>query len=339
MNKYFNIKKSTVLLSALFFLNAATILAEEAVLSSDLNMHVPVIRYQPATGPEQYLWADFEYIPDSANKILFSVQEYGYIDQPATPQLASLDTVTEGAPPQIKNIGSREATLVFTSTVPLACSVIYGKTRTFGQVAVDPNMNGAAIIDHRPVLAGLEPETEYFYRLQGTDAQGVIYWDEVASFKTIADDPVAATNLLALSAGARVTFVSSNFGGASNDQPWGADRAIDGSSSTAWSTAGDGDAAFIEVQMPTKQAIGSVDVWSRSMSDGSARIMSFTITIDSGEVLGPFTLPDTDKAYSFDLNRETRSMRLNVVSSSGGNTGLVEWAAYSSDGVVSESMM
>jgi hypothetical protein len=55
--------------------------------------------------------------------------------------------------------------------------------------------------------------------------------------------------------------------------------------------------------------------------------LTFTITTDSGEVL-PFTLPNTEQAHQFSLNRQTSSIRLDVVSSTGGNTGLIEIKAY-----------
>jgi hypothetical protein len=64
------------------------------------------------------------------------------------------------------------------------------------------------------------------------------------------------------------------------------------------------------------------------MSDGTAQIFAFTLTTDSGQVLGPFTLQDAEQAYRFDVNVTARSLRLDVADSSGGNTGLVEFAAY-----------
>jgi hypothetical protein len=64
------------------------------------------------------------------------------------------------------------------------------------------------------------------------------------------------------------------------------------------------------------------------MRDGSAKILSFTVTMDTGEVLGPFNLPDTQKAYDFSIDRTTSSVRLDVKDSTGGNTGLVEIEAF-----------
>jgi hypothetical protein len=72
----------------------------------------------------------------------------------------------------------------------------------------------------------------------------------------------------------------------------------------------------------------AVEVWTRSMSDGTAQIFSFTITTDSGEVLGPFSLEDAGQAYRFDVDAVARTLRLDVVDSSGGNTGLIEFAVF-----------
>jgi hypothetical protein len=122
--------------------------------------------------------------------------------------------------------------------------------------------------------------------------------------------------------------VSSNFGGAANDQAWGADNAIDGQRGTAWSSNGDGNEAFIEIELAQPAQVYAVEVWTRSMSDGTAQIFAFTIATDGGEVLGPFLLEDAGKAHRFDVDMVARSLRLDVVESSGGNTGLIEFAVY-----------
>jgi len=298
-------------------------MAEPAVLSDDLKLHIPVIQYQ-----NQYLWADFEYITGATGPIGFTVKDYGTLSaESIAPGLFDLAMVTDGADPRIVDITDNEARLTFISSIPLACSVVYGKTPAFGAVAIDTNMNGGAIIDHNPILTDLQAETLYYYRVQGTDAQGKLYWAATNSFTTAAAN-TSDKNLLSLNNGAIVSDVSSNFGGAQNDQSWGANSAIDGSNHSAWSSAGDGDAAYIEIALSAAKQIETLEVWSRSMTDGSAKIFSFTVTLDNAEVLGPFTLPDTKQAYQFTINRTSASVRLDVVSSSGGNTGLIEIAAY-----------
>jgi len=259
---------------------------------------------------------------------------------PATPQstesaaadltyeVRPIEEISASGPPRIVNLSSSEATLIFESSIPLACSVIYGKTTDYGLISVDQDMEGGAHTNHHPFLLGLEPDTEYHYRLQGTAPDGTLYVSRDMTFRTPPREEEAEVNLASLEAGARIIAVSSNFGGAANDEQWGANSAIDGNRGTAWSSNGDGNDAFIEVELAQPARLHAIEVWTRSMSDGTAQIFAFTLTTDSGEVLGPFTLEDAEQAYRFPVDVVARSLRLDVVDSSGGNTGLVEFAAY-----------
>ena len=47
-----------------------------------------------------------------------------------------------------------------------------------------------------------------------------------------------------------------------------------------------------------------------------------------GVVLGPFTLPDANQLYRFEVEARARVVRFEVVDSSGGNTGAVEVAVF-----------
>ena len=165
--------------------------------------------------------------------------------------------------------------------------------------------------------------------VQGSAADGTIFVGEDATFTTPAVVVSEETNLAALSAGARVIAVSSNFGGAANNETWGANSAIDGSGATAWSSNGDGNGAFIEIRFSGQATITAVEVWTRSMTN-SAQISAFTLTTDGGQQLGPFDLPDAAASHRFDIDVVTGSLRLDVVESNGGNTGLIEFAAYGS---------
>lgn len=244
-------------------------------------------------------------------------------------------------PPRIVNITTTYATLLFTSSVPVVCSVVYGVDDTFGQIAQDANMNGGAIVDHRPQLTGLLPETEYLYRVQGSDANGIIYVSEVATFTTPAEptQPSPQINVAALGDGAEILAVSSNFGGVENDQTWGAESAIDENPATAWSSNGDGNDAFIIVDLMEPSTLTGIEVWTRFMSDGTAQIFEFTVTTDPGntdsETFGPFTLPNATRGYPFAIvgTSIAESIRLDVVDSSGGNTGLVEFKVFANNTV------
>ncbi len=245
-----------------------------------------------------------------------------------TLDIRPLKDVYVSGPPQLTNITTTDAELLFDSSRPLACSVIYGTTTDYGMIAVDQDMGGGAHTDHNPLLLGLEPDTEYHYRLQGTAPDGVVYVSNDMTFRTPALVDKVEINLASLAAGARIRAVSSNFGGAANDETWGANSAIDGSRGTAWSSNGDGNDAYLEIQLSQNSRLEAVEVWTRTMSNGTSQIFSFTLTTDNGTVLGPFSLDDAEESYRFDIEVSTSSLRLNVVSSSGGNTGLIEFAVY-----------
>ena len=241
-----------------------------------------------------------------------------------------LSDVYSDSQPIVTNITQTHATLSFVSSIPLACAVVYGKSSDYGMIAVDQDMNGGARTDHNPLMSGLEADTEYHYRVQGSAADGTIYIGEEGTFRTPPAESSNEVNQASLAAGAQVIAVSSNFGGASNEQTWGANSALDENPATAWSSNGDGNDVFIDVQLAEASQPHAVEVWSRSMSDGSAKISQFTLTTNTGQQLGPFTLPDTTQAYRFDvdISDTIQSLRLDVTESTGGNTGLMEFAIY-----------
>ncbi|MEZ4671402.1 MAG: discoidin domain-containing protein [Anaerolineae bacterium] len=220
------------------------------------------------------------------------------------------------------------ATLPITTSVPVACSIVYGTTSDFGSLSVDQDMNGGTHSVHNPLLKNLEPETKYYFRVQGTDDAGIIYLSDVMTFITPAQQPATTTNLASPEMGAEITGYSSAFGNAGLTATWGAQSAVDGSPNTAWSSAGDGDKAWLEIKLAQRSQIDRIEYWSRSMSDGTSRVLEFTITADDGTVYGPFSLPDASQAYSFNVDFQTTTLRFAVVKSSGGNTGAVEFGVY-----------
>lgn len=204
----------------------------------------------------------------------------------------------------------RSAVLEVETTIDAACSVVYGPDDSFGSIAVDSDMDGGAHADHHPVIGGLMPDTDYLYRVQGTATDGTIYVSEVMSFRT-PPESVGGPPDFALDA--VVTGVSSEF-----SEAFGAANAFDGDGTTEWSSRGDGDDAWVEIDLGAPRRITEVVFHTRSMNDGSAVTATFTVTADGHEV-GEFAadIPAT-------IEVEAQVLRFDVLSSSGGNTGAVE---------------
>ena len=220
------------------------------------------------------------------------------------------------------------ATLPIQTSRPVACTIVYGTTPEFGSLSLDQDMAGGAHSDHNPLLSNLEPETEYYFRVQGVDDEGTIYLSETMTFTTPAQDNSQSENLASADRGAEIVGYSSAFGGAGLADRWGAGSAFDDNPNTEWSSAGDGDEAWIEVKLAGPAQVSSVEFQSRAMPDGSAITKAFTITTGQGQVFGPFSLPDPNNGYRFDLNAEAESLRFDLVETSGGNTGVVDIIVY-----------
>jgi len=227
--------------------------------------------------------------------------------------------------PNILVTTSESATIRFDSGVPTVCNAAYGETTNYGQVATIPMLDGATL-DHELTFIDLQPDTTYHYRITATDINGNAYQSSYFTFKTEPSETVdQGTNLLE---GAKVINVSSNFGGAANDETWGAESAIDGRSGSAWSSNGDGDDAYIEIELDQPARINTLRAHTRSMPNDTAQIFSFTVTSEAGDTFGPFELPDANQPYSFDLDLLAQTLRFDVISSNGGNTGFVELELY-----------
>ncbi len=213
------------------------------------------------------------------------------------------------------------ATLAVETSIPVACSVVYGTSDSFGLIAVDNDMQGGAHQVHGPLLTGLTPDTEYQYRLQGTDASGTLYRSDLMSFRTPpATDNDFGTNVAPTGA---VIGASSEF-----SEAFAAALAVDGDLGTEWSTAGDGDNAWIEIDLGTDTTIVAVAYRTRQMTDGSAITDTFTMTIDS-TVLGPF--PTGSEPVLLDTPVTGRSIRFDAERTTGGNTGAIEIEIYASE--------
>ncbi|MGJ3237429.1 MAG: discoidin domain-containing protein [Anaerolineae bacterium] len=235
----------------------------------------------------------------------------------------------EASPPIVAGLSATSTRIEVTTTIPVNCLVVFGDSPDFGRVAQDADMgDSGAHEDHSPILSNLEPETTYYYRLQGSDPQGNFYVSEVYTFTTPPASDTVSENLLSPSRGAEVLEVSSNFNNSANDGSWGILNAFDNDPNTQWSSAGDGDDAYAVVQLGARSQIDRVRFWTRTMSNNTSRIFSFTITDENGTVYGPFDLPDPDQAYEFEVDFIAETLRFDVVESNGGNTGAVEIAVF-----------
>jgi hypothetical protein len=230
--------------------------------------------------------------------------------------------------PEFTDIKPERATLLVDTNIPVACAVVYGTTQDYGHIATDSDMAGGGHQDHHPLLTGLQPDTLYHARIQGVGPDGVLYQSEDYTFRT----PAAETNSegvnLALDEnGGRVVGVSSNYGGGADDSSFGAANAIDGDAATQWSSDGEGDAAWIEIELAADTHVTRIGFWTRTMGS-SAQIESLQVTTDGGETIGPLELADAAQSYYFDTDFSAKRLRFQVVSSSGGNTGAVEIEIY-----------
>jgi len=209
------------------------------------------------------------------------------------------------------------AVLSVETSIDAICAVAYGVGEPVGGIATDQEMEPAGHRDHRVVLSGLEPDTEYVYRLQGVGVDGRLYRSDIFTFRT----PAAEESLLGsnLALGAAVLEVSSEFSAA-----FAASNAVDGDMGTEWSSSGDGDDAFITIELGEDTRVGAVVFRTREMADGSAVTETFTVTVDGEETYGPYPADPDPVPVRF----SGRVLRFEVALSTGGNTGAAEIEVY-----------
>ena len=127
--------------------------------------------------------------------------------------------------------------------------------------------------------------------------------------------------------GVRIAGVSSIYGSGDFNSAWGANNVIDGDPNTQWSSDGDGNDAWVEIELTARTHVTSIGFWTRTMGT-SAQILSFRVITDRGEVDGPFELNDAASVHYFDTDLTAKRLRFEAVSTSGGNTGAVEIEVY-----------
>jgi hypothetical protein len=210
-----------------------------------------------------------------------------------------------------------------TTTEPAICAIVWGETEALGNFNNSLDMNGTGIVQHDVFLPGAEPGQTYFYRLQGSTADGTLFQSELMTF-TLPEAAPAPSGSGApagdnLALGAAVTEVSSEFSAS-----WGGANAIDGDLGTEWSTAGDGDDGYIVIDLGSAQEVAGFEFLTRTMADGSATTTTYMVAVDGGEPLGPFEAGNPADGRFAAAAVTGQVFRFDVEASTGGNTGAIE---------------
>jgi len=231
---------------------------------------------------------------------------------------------------RIEEIGENGAMFRFRTRIETTCEAQFGQAPdALDRSAIDPSMDAdnPYALDHSVPLGGLMPGTRYYVVAMAEDRAGESYESSALSFDTLAaDESTELVNVALINAGSRVASVSSNWMLGDNNSSFGANNAIDGSMSTQWSSNGDGDEAFIEVEFADIATLVELRFRSREMTDGSSIIRGIELTTESGQRFGPYLTPDPARLYSiaFDPPIQARRVRIDATETSGGNTGARE---------------
>lgn len=246
-------------------------------------------------------------------------------DEPASRSATVLDIapIVVGEP-DFRTGANGTVTMTLATTIDVGCSIVFGPTPEYGALAVDVDMSAGAHDDHVVILGELAPGSVVHYSLQGADETGQLYQGEDMTFvvpppgeSTLATgDPRGdADGRENLALGAAVT-ASSEFGAG-----FAASNAVDGNPATEWSSRGDGDDAFLVVDLGEDRDIGGIGFWTRAMSDGTAIVETIRVLVD-GEDLGVFEVGRDLTVV--DLDARGREVRIEAETTTGGNTGAVE---------------
>lgn len=214
------------------------------------------------------------------------------------------------------------------TTEPMICAIVWGTDGNFGRFNNSLAMNGTGIVDHDVFLPDVEPGREYRFVVQGTTADGTLYRSEVGTFSFDPDVVAPSTSVPAgdnLALGATIADASSEF-----SDSFATEQAIDGDPSTEWATSGDGDDGFVVVDLGDDRRIGEVEYLTRTMADGSATTLTYTVTVDDGEPVGAFPASTAAGPEVHPLDVTGRRVRFDVESSTGGNVGASEIRLYGS---------
>jgi hypothetical protein len=236
--------------------------------------------------------------------------------------------------PTVRESSGTTIVIRFKSPVVLSGRLAYGADADYGSSVDISAVKPAA--NHDVKLAGLKAGSTYHYRLTLADAKGQVYESADLIFTTpapstgegVSTERPREENVASLAAGARISQVSSNLNNGDNSSEFGALKAIDGLDNTEWASNGQGNQAWIEIELAQRYRINTVGFRSRNTPDGNGRVLRFTVTTDEGKTSGPFALPGADRIYYFPVDITARTLRFSTVETSGGNTGAVALEAF-----------
>ena len=210
------------------------------------------------------------------------------------------------------------------TTEPMICAIVWGETEALGNLNNSLAMNGTGIVNHDVYLPGAVAGRTYYFQVQGSTADGTLYRSETATFaipegETAGPPTDSVDRGVNLALDATVVDVSSEF-----NSSFAAAYAIDDSGSTEWSSAGDGDEAFITIDLGDTVQIAGVEFVTRSMLDGTAITETFSVTVDDRDTFGPFPAGTSVDPNFAAVASMGRVVRFDVDTSTGGNVGAVE---------------
>ena len=228
--------------------------------------------------------------------------------------------------PEVTEVSGSGASIEFFTEELTLSSTAIGTTENFGRIARAPGHDPSE--KHEIDFPGLQPDSSYYSETIAIDEAGRLIRSELISFETpeVAEEDFGE-NFALIEKGADISEVSSNFG---NDiaGSFGALNAIDGDPGTEWSSQGEGDDAWIEIELAERIEITGFGFWSRTMGD-TGEIRKLRLLDGDGEVIGEFEIPDAERLYNFELTPvQVQNLRFEVLESTGGNTGTREIRIY-----------
>lgn len=229
------------------------------------------------------------------------------------------DQLLDGPAKVTPEAGGTTAVLVASTKAKAACRVFYGRSPSADEgSATDRDMAATGPhTTHRAVMSGLVPNAQYWYRFEGTDESGRAYAGAGGTFTTAEALKPEGENLAPK---AKIKQVSSEY-----SAEYAATRALDGDPATEWSTAGDGDKAFIVIDLGAVYQLTGIGFRTRSMSDGTSIIREIAVIVD-GKRYGPFPVGEGQSLIPLKVGG--RLVRIEAVKTTGGNTGAQDIAVY-----------